>query len=291
MNAHSFAYIVISAIIGVVLVTSLLIPAISSSAQTEEEDNEFTADMLHATTAMEGQVYTVADGALCYNGEAITTSALHILSDHFRAMFYSGSLVLFDATHANITVKSLTINADGSYSVVATNDTTFESTESMKWFAGPTTDADADYIGILAGNADINVNGDSKIYGGYYGNISDGETTYGNTKHILTFSGTVSDLKLNSYIYETSDWVQNSGTVTMASESDGYNVYSLTAPTVSIKVGDFETGDSTAFMLYAPVSYDVVTDSPTNQLLMVIPILVVVGLVLFVIQAAIGRRE
>lgn len=281
--------------LGIILTGSLLMPTIESGAIKETNTQESGTFTYYATDEMDGQIYSISDGKLAYNGEALGTTAVHMISNNFRVMFYNGTMTMYDSTMTiNPAVKTLTINADGSYTVVTTADATINSTVNLDWFVGPCTQDKANYVeGLmlyLTGTIDPN----SIIYGAFYGNVSDGNTTLGNTATIIGFKGTVDDIKTIGFVRPSgSPWTEGVSTTEFTISFDRETrTYSTSGMGAIVTVGDYTTTTaSTAFSTYIPLEYTAVADNPMNDLLKVLPILVIISLVLAATGAIITKRD
>lgn len=281
--------------LGIILTGLLLIPTIESGAIKETNTQGNGTFTYYATDEMDGQTYSIVDGNIAYNGETLGNTAVHIISDNFRVMFYNGSMTMFDSTMAiNPAVKTLTINSDGSYTVVTTADATIESTENLEWFAGPCTQNKAKYVEGLMPYLSGKIDPKSIIYGAFYGNVSDGTTSLGNTATIIGFKGTVDNIKTIGFVRPSgSPWTELDSTTDLSITYDKTSqTYSTSGMGAIVTVGDYTTTTpSTAFSVYIPLKYTSVADNPMNDLLKVIPILVVIGLVLAATGAIITKRD
>lgn len=281
--------------LGVILIGSLLIPTIESVAVKETNTQESGTFTYYATDEMDGQVYSISDGNLAYNGEVLSNTAVHMMSSNFRVMFYNGSMTMFDSTMSiNPAVKTLTINADGSYTVVTTADATIESTVNLDWFVGPCTQDKANYVEALMPAITGKIDPNSIIYGAFYGSVSDGTTTLGNTATIIGFKGTVGDIETIGFVRPSgSPWTEGVSTTELTiSFDEKTQTYSTSGMGAIVTVGDYTTTTtSTAFSTYIPLEYTAVADNPVNDLLKVLPILVVIGLVIVAAGAIITKRK
>ena len=202
---------------------------------------------------------------------------------------------MFDSTMAiNPAVKTLTINSDGSYTVVTTADATINSTENLEWFVGPSTQADANYVEALMPYLSGKLDPTSVIYGGFYGSVSDGNTSYGNTSNIVTFKGTVNEIEVNGFIRPTGDpWTELESnlelTITYDAETQTYSTVGMGA---IVNVGEYTTTTaSTAFSTYIPIKYVAVADDPINDMLEIIPLLIIIGIIVSIAAVFVSRRE
>ena len=295
MNENSITTLAVSLIVGIILVGSLLIPIVEAGAIKETNTQENGTFTYYATDEMDGQVYSISDGKLAYNGEALGNTAVHLMSSNFRVMFYNGTMTMFDSTMAiNPAVKTLTINADGSYTVVTTADATIESTENIEWFAGPCTQDKANYVEALMPAITGTIDPNSIIYGAFYGTVSDGTTSLGNTATIIGFKGTVDDVETVGYVRPAgSPWTEGDSTTEFTISFDRESrTYSTSGMGALVTVGDYTTTTtSTAFSVYIPLEYTAVADNTMNDLLKVIPILMVISLVLAAAGAIIIKRD
>ena len=281
--------------LGIILTGSLLMPTIESGAIKETNTQESGTFTYYATDEMDGQTYSIIDGKIAYNGEALGNTAIHLISDKFRVMFYNGTMTMYDSTMSiNPAVKTLTINADGSYTVVTTADATIESTENIEWFAGPCTQDKANYVESLMPYLTGTIDPNSVIYGAFYGSVSDGNTTFGNTASIIGFKGTVDDVETIGYVRPSgSPWTEGVSTTEFTISFDRETqTYSTSGMGAIVTVGDYTTTTaSTAFSTYIPLEYTAVADNPMNDLLKVLPVLVIISLVLAATGAIITKRD
>lgn len=281
--------------LGIILTGSLLMPTIESGAIKETNTQESGTYTYYATDEMDGQIYSISDGKLAYNGEALGNTAVHMISSNFRVMFYNGSMTMFDSTMSiNPAVKTLTINADGSYTVVTTADATIESTVNLDWFVGPCTQDKANYVEALMTAITGTIDPNSIIYGAFYGTVSDGTTTLGNTATIIGFKGTVGDIETIGFVRPSgSPWTEGVSTTEFTISFDEESrTYSTSGMGAIVTVGDYTTTTaSNAFSMYIPLEYTAVADNPMNDLLKVLPILVIISLVLAATGAIITKRD
>jgi len=287
--------LVITLTLGIILAGSLLMPAIDAGAIKETRTQETGTFTYYATDEMDGQTYSIVDGSLAYNGETLGNTAVHIISDKFRVMFYNGTMTMFDSTMSiNPAVKTLTINADGSYTVVTTADATIESTANLDWFVGPCTQDKANYVEALMPYLTGTIDPKSIIYGAFYGNVSDGTTSLGNTATIIGFKGTVDDIETIGFVRPSgSPWTEGVSTTELTISFDKETqTYSTSGMGAIVTVGDYTTTTaSTAFSVYIPLEYTAVADNSINDLLKVLPVLVIISLVLAATGAIITKRE
>ena len=287
--------LVITLTLGIILAGSLLMPAIDAGVIKETRTQETGTFTYYATDEMDGQTYSIVDGNLAYNGETLGNTAVHIISDNFRVMFYNGSMTMCDSTMAiNPAVKTLTINSDGSYTVVTTADATIESTENLEWFAGPCTQDKANYVEGLMPYLTGTIDAKSIIYGAFYGNVSDGTTTLGNTATIISFKGTVDDIETIGFVRPSgSPWTEGVSTTELTISFDKETqTYSTSGMGAIVTVGDYTTSTaSTAFSTYIPLEYTAVADNPANVLIKVLPVIVILGLVVTAAGTIVFRRE
>ena len=295
MNANELVKLTVGVVIGTLLLAALIGPAINSGLIRETETQESGSYTYFATDKMDGQTYSIVDGKIAYDGEALGNTAVHLISDKFRVMFYNGSMTMFDSTMAiNPAVKTLTINSDGSYTVVTTADATIESTENIEWFAGPCTQDKANYVESLMPAITGTIDPTSVIYGAFYGSISDGNTTLGNTATIIGFKGTVNKLETTGYVRPSgSPWTELDSTTNLTiTYDDETHTYSTAGMKGLVTVGDYTTTTaSDAFSTYIPLKYAAVTDDPINDMLEIIPLLIIVGLVFSIVAVIASRRE
>lgn len=278
--------------ISIIVVATILAPAVNDATILEHHDQASGDYVYGATNEFKGQTYSLSGSNLLYNGETVGSSSLQIISDHFVVIFYNGTLSMHDSTvPSSPAIKSLTINADKSYSWVTTADVEGESTQSLEWFAGPSTDADSNYVLALGTNAKMQVNSSSNIMGGYYGSISDGNTTLSNTGHIISFAGTLNNMEANGYIKESSVWVEKESTIELTATDNDDGSYSLTGTTAEINVGAYSVSNATAFTIYTPRAYTTIEESPFNSILVVIPVIVIIGILMVAVGFIVRRGE
>lgn len=282
--------------VGIILVGSLMMPVLEDSKEKDTIELASGTYTYHATTKMEGQIYSLNDsGYLLYDGESIGNSAIHIASDKFRVMYYNGTLTLYDASlTSNIGIKSLTINTDGTYEAVKSDDnTTLTFDDALEWFAGPTSKTDSDYVVALMPYFTGKLNETAEIYGASYASLTYGTDTLANSKNLMTFKGSINDLKANGYIRSTSEnkWISAESTAKISATNEGDGVYAGSGMVAELTAGDYSNDATTAIALYTPATYKVTADSTMNSLLGVLPILVIVALVLAATSAIIIRRD
>lgn len=282
----------IFAVIGILVFTALLIPVVNDGQIREVNTQDAGTFTYYATDKMADQVYTVDSGYLQYNGENLGNTAVHIISDKFRIMFYGGAMTLFDSTLANnVNVKSITINSDGTYTVINTSDSVVTTTEKINWIFAPCPQSEANYIEVLATNSVAKINDNLVIAGGYYGTLTYGSQSLGNTAHIVTFKGTVNNLDCNGYIRENNAWVSKDSTAAINVTEIGNNLYTTAGATVNFKVGDYEALNASAFSLYAPLNYTTVdNDNPVNDMLGILPLILAIALIVGVVAAVVVQR-
>lgn len=289
------AGIIAGVIIGIILLAVVLVPIVNDGLVKEKSTLDSSSFTYYATTDMDGQVYSVdSSGHLLYNGEDVGNTAVHIISDKFRVMYYNGTLTMFDSTMTtNPSVKTLTINADGSYTVVNTSDVTIESTSTLEWFAGPTSDTNAKYVEVLMPAFSGKFDPTSVIYGGFYGSVTYESESIDNTRSIITFKGTVDDLNTSAYLYNTdTGWEESTAETTLNASYDVESqTYAGAGMKAAVTVGNYTSGETTAFSFYVPVEYAQVTDSPINDMLSIMPILVAMGIVLAIVGMCITGRD
>ena len=291
-NLLTFA---ITLTVGVILAGSLLVPVLEDSKEKDTIELASGTYTYHATTKMEGQTYSLNNsGYLLYDGESIGNSDIHIESDKFRVMYYNGTLTLYDASlTSNVGIKSLTINTDGTYEAVESDNTTLTFDDALEWFAGPTSKTDSNYVVALMPYFTGKLNETSEIYGASYASLTDGTDTLANSKNLITFKGSINDLKSNGYIRSTSEtkWISAESTAKISATNEGDGVYAGSGMVAELTAGDYSNDATTAIALYIPATYKVTADSTMNSLIGALPILVIVALVLVATSAIIVRRD
>ena len=291
-NLLTFA---ITLTVGVILAGSLLVPVLEDSKEKDTIELASGTYTYHATTKMEGQTYSLNNsGYLLYDGESIGNSDIHIASDKFRVMYYNGTLTLYDASlTSNVGIKSLTINTDGTYEAVESDNTTLTFDDALEWFAGPTSKTDSNYVVALMPYFTGKLNETSEIYGASYASLTDGTDTLANSKNLITFKGSINDLKSNGYIRSTSEtkWISAESTAKISATNEGDGVYAGSGMVAELTAGDYSNDATTAIALYIPATYKVTADSTMNSLIGALPILVIVALVLVATSAIIVRRD
>lgn len=278
--------------VSVIVIASVLIPAVNDATVLEKHDQASGDYLYNATTEFAGQTYSVSGSNLLYNGETIGSTSIQIISDHFVVIFYNGTLSLHDSTDgSNPSIKSLTINTDKSYSWVNSDDTVSNSTQSLEWFAGPSSDSNSNYVVGLATSAKMLFNSKSTIMGAYYGSLSDGNSTLANSNHIITFSGKADDLTLNGYIRSGGVWTETAGTIDMSYTDKEDGSYSLTGTTAEITLGSYAVTGATAYSVFVPRAYTTIEEGSFNAILTVIPVVVIISLVLIAAGFIMRRGE
>ena len=283
--------LVITLTLGVILAGALLVPVIDANKLKETETQEEGSFSYFATDEIGVGTYTVADSKLSLNGELIGDSAANIISDKFRAIFYNGGLSIHDETSATneIPIKSMTINADGSYSYVSTSDVETTASDAISWFMGvaPT----GNYVmGYETYTLEINSN--SVIYATTVNTISDGTNSYNPGTYIINTKGTKDNLDVSAgYTWQSGAWTDSDVTVTLPTlteSSEGvWTVAGNTYATLNLEGND----NTVDLLIFVPYNYYIIGDGPANSLLGVIPILMIVGLVVVATGAITLRRD
>lgn len=283
--------LIITLVVGVILAGSLLVPVIDANKLKETENQEEGSFTYFATDKIGVGTYTVADSNLSLNGELIGDRSANILSDKFRVIFYNGGLSFHDETSASneIPIKSMTINADGSYSYVSTSDVETTASDKIGWFMGvaPTGNYVMGYETYT-----LEINSDSVIYATTVNTISDGTDSYNPGTYIINAKGTKDNLDVSAgYTWQSGAWTDSDVTVTLPTlteSSEGvYTIDGNTRATLNLEGND----NSVDLLIFVPYNYYIISDGPANSLLGVIPILMIVGLVVVAIGAIILRRD
>lgn len=278
-------------VVGLVVFSAILMPVIHNGLVKEtltQEDGTYT---YYATDEIGVGTYTIDAGTLKLNDESIGTSAANIISDKFRVIFYNGGLSLHDETSASneIPIKSMTINTDGSYSYVSTSDVETTASDKISWFMGvaPTGNYVMGYELYT-----LEINSDSVIYATTVNTISDGTDSYNPGTYIINAKGTKDNLGVSAgYTWQSGAWTDSDVTVTLPTLTESSEgVYTLdgnTRATINLEGND----NTVDLLIFVPYSYKVIADDSVNDLLEVIPLLVIVGIILGIVGMIAIRRE
>ena len=291
MNAGDMAKMIVAIIVGLIFVSAILVPTVDAGKIKESANQADGSFRYYATDEIGVGTYAVSDGNLTLEGEIIGSEPANILSDKFRIIFYNGGLTLYDSTNAaqSTSLKSITFNADGSYSFISSADVESDSTENIEWFMGvaPT----GNYVfGI--GTYSLEVNADSTIYVTTTSSLSDGTNTYDASKYIVNAKGKLSDLSTESYVWSSGAWTEMTATTTIVDPTDvSEGVYGISYQTLRTITLDGHDNADGGMLVFVPYQYKVVADDPINDLLEVIPLLVIVGIILGIVGMIAIRRE
>lgn len=279
---------IIGVSISIIVLASVLVPTLDNATVKVDHTQEEGNYVYFATNVLGGETYTIESGKLVYNGTVLGTSAANLLSDNFRGLYYNGTLTMFDYTTAvNYSVSSLTINTDGSYTWVASG-TTHNSTADLTWFVGP---ADkGNYVMASTGSGDIQFNNNSKLYATTNAVLSDGSVQLGNTRYILNGFGTYYDLDTACYTGGAGAWVAADGDITLTTVNNGDGSHTLKSGAINTYAVDDYVADSNNVILYAPLHYYTLEESPYNSLLGVIPVVILAAILIGIVALVQGRR-
>lgn len=291
MNISNMGKITAAVIIGVILVIVVAVPIISEGKIRNDVEQDSNTYKYHATDTIGVGTYTVDNGTLKLNDETIGSDACNILSDKFRVIFYNGGLTLYDSTLSTqyAPLKSLTVNSDGSYSYIDTSDNEVDMTENITWFMGvaPT----GDYV-MGIGYFSVNVNANDICYITTTQNLTEGTTTYDPGKYIVNARGTINDLTTNAYLFG-SEWASvNAESIINGVSAVSEGVYNISNASCSVDfiLDETENADK-AFIVFVPASYQAVSNDPLNNMLDIIPIIMVIGLIMGVLGAFALNRD
>lgn len=274
---------IIGIVVAVIVACAVLIPIVDATTiketKTQEEGN-FT----HYGTNTFGHEYEfdLTNRTVSYDGTDLGLDVANFFSDQFKIIWYGGSATLFDSNNSiNYTLKTLTIENDGSYSYILSNDTALASETKLKWFVGPA-DNTGNYVGVRSTSGQsIYFNKDSEVYYSTNNALTNEEQqSISNTSFILNVNGTANDLNVDGYLRSGSEWVLALGHSELGYTDLGNGLYEYSTPTDTVyEIGGYSSTTNNTY-IYLPYEYEVEVESVTNTLINIIPIFVVLGILI-----------
>ena len=285
----SILSLIITLVVGVILVGSLLSPAIDNAKSTEnvEQIPGFT----HLATTEFGHEYTFSNSSITCDGEELGLSVVNILSDKFKIIRYNGNTTMLDSLGSGaINITNLSVKTDGTYSYMDTSNTEHTSNTALTWFAGPA--KTGDYVGLSTGSGQtIITNTDAKIYLTTNTNLTnEASQTLNNLSYILNASGTMANLEVSGYVKSGAEWTEALGSVDFPYSMDD-DLYKYSTPSdIQFELNGYGNTANNAY-IYAPYEYTVVQDNATNSLLAVIPVMIIIALLVSAVGMFTFRKD
>lgn len=282
----------ISITVLLILIASAIMPIVSDNAIAHTAEQDESAYDYLATTSF-GHTYTfVTGGAVSIDGETLGDTTMNILSDQFKVIWYNKSATMYDMNGTGtVGITQLVIDADGAYHYTTSSGNVDGATK-LSWFVGPA--LSGNYVMAVTSLSGLHYNANSQLYfcaSSSFFNESSASITAA-TSYFYA-KGTMNNMTAGAYIKNSSGvWKSAQASITLNPKEFNDGSYGFnTSFGSSATAGDYTTSPASG-VVFAPLEYRSATDSDSqlNNLIMVIPIILIVS-VLMLAVGLVSRRE